>query len=232
MNRKIKTGVAVGIILIVATIVGSAIWFGNKKSEHRNQRIPMPNETLICPTDTKQCADGSYVSRTGLNCEFASCLGENQHGQNPLSNLVISSFEQWKTYQDKKIGITLKYPPELYLKNSDRNVIFDYLSPADPLQGTEGSPLTKFEISFHEKDINKIIGEYKAEGLLDFQQRQIQLNGIPAEQITYTDAFAGGTFFITLISKNSDTIIISYAGGNEVEDTFNKMLQTVSFIER
>ena len=27
----------------------------------------------ICTTDAKQCPDGSYVGRTGPNCEFAAC---------------------------------------------------------------------------------------------------------------------------------------------------------------
>lgn len=31
---------------------------------------------VICTTDVKQCPDGSYVSRTGCNCEFAACPGE------------------------------------------------------------------------------------------------------------------------------------------------------------
>lgn len=43
--------------------------------------FPIGNQTSITPTtnqiactlEAKQCSDGSYVSRTGPNCEFAAC---------------------------------------------------------------------------------------------------------------------------------------------------------------
>jgi len=31
------------------------------------------DDPKVCPTDVKQCSDGSYVSRQGLRCEFAEC---------------------------------------------------------------------------------------------------------------------------------------------------------------
>ena len=40
--------------------------------------MPMPgangaDETVVCTMDAKLCPDGSYVGRTGPNCEFAAC---------------------------------------------------------------------------------------------------------------------------------------------------------------
>lgn len=32
---------------------------------------------VACTQDAKQCSDGSYVSRSGPNCEFAPCPGED-----------------------------------------------------------------------------------------------------------------------------------------------------------
>ncbi|MEI8337967.1 MAG: hypothetical protein WCF92_02360 [bacterium] len=32
-----------------------------------------PLKGVICTMEAKQCADGSYVGRTGPNCEFTSC---------------------------------------------------------------------------------------------------------------------------------------------------------------
>ena len=37
---------------------------------------PTPPATVACAQDTKQCSDGSYVSRTGPQCDFALCPGE------------------------------------------------------------------------------------------------------------------------------------------------------------
>ncbi|MCB1591905.1 MAG: hypothetical protein KDI90_05580 [Alphaproteobacteria bacterium] len=34
------------------------------------------SEPVMCTMEAKLCPDGSYVSRTGPNCEFAPCPGE------------------------------------------------------------------------------------------------------------------------------------------------------------
>jgi uncharacterized protein (UPF0179 family) len=37
------------------------------------------SNTTMCTQEAKQCPDGSYVTRTGPNCEFAPCPGEKKH---------------------------------------------------------------------------------------------------------------------------------------------------------
>lgn len=34
---------------------------------------PLASEGIVCPQDVKQCADGSFVARTGPKCQFAAC---------------------------------------------------------------------------------------------------------------------------------------------------------------
>ena len=34
---------------------------------------PDQSEPVMCPMDAKKCPDGSHVSRTGPNCQFAPC---------------------------------------------------------------------------------------------------------------------------------------------------------------
>lgn len=34
---------------------------------------PTPPPAAICTMDARQCPDGSYVGRTGPNCEFSIC---------------------------------------------------------------------------------------------------------------------------------------------------------------
>lgn len=36
---------------------------------------PMGDNQVVCTMDAKQCPDGSFVGRTGPNCEFAACPG-------------------------------------------------------------------------------------------------------------------------------------------------------------
>lgn len=38
--------------------------------------IPNSNNPIMCTMDAKQCPDGSYVGRTGPNCEFEKCPSE------------------------------------------------------------------------------------------------------------------------------------------------------------
>jgi hypothetical protein len=37
---------------------------------------PPPLSGVYCTMDAKQCSDGSYVGRSGPNCEFKKCPGE------------------------------------------------------------------------------------------------------------------------------------------------------------
>lgn len=34
------------------------------------------SEAVVCTQEAKLCSDGSYVVRTGSNCEFSACPGE------------------------------------------------------------------------------------------------------------------------------------------------------------
>lgn len=62
--------------------------------------ISAPSERVSCTQEAKQCPDGSYVSRTGSDCEFAACPGG-------------SGTELWKTAADNNTGITFQYPEQL-----------------------------------------------------------------------------------------------------------------------
>lgn len=82
LKRKIASELAVGIILFVAVIIGGIFYWQNKNN---NQKIQEPIQRA-CTMEAKLCDDGSYVSRTGQNCEFAPCP-ENKSAQmaNPAS---------------------------------------------------------------------------------------------------------------------------------------------------
>ncbi len=34
-------------------------------------------EQIVCPADVKVCDDGSYINRTGKNCEFKECPSQS-----------------------------------------------------------------------------------------------------------------------------------------------------------
>lgn len=58
-----------------------------------------PVERVYCTQEAKLCSDGSYVGRTGSNCEFVKCPGESSG-----SGSVIKSFNSayWQCYDGKE----------------------------------------------------------------------------------------------------------------------------------
>jgi len=52
MNKWVLPSIIVAVVIVVIAIIASV---------------------SPCPADAKLCPDGSYVARTGLNCEFAQC---------------------------------------------------------------------------------------------------------------------------------------------------------------
>lgn len=75
-----------------------SIWQLNK---NENQNI---FSGIVCTQEAKMCPDGSYVGRTGPNCEFAVCPGNY-------------NTELWKTFSDGKLSF--KYPGSLFTKYID-----------------------------------------------------------------------------------------------------------------
>ena len=90
MQKGLIMWIIVFVLLIVA---GFFLW--PKLSQ-------APGETL-CTMEAKLCPDGSYVGRTGPNCEFARCPGEG--------NEIL-----WKAVGDTAQGIIFQYPERLDTK--------------------------------------------------------------------------------------------------------------------
>lgn len=58
------------IVLIAVAVVGGALWWTLPMAQAPQQ------ETVFCTADAMQCPDGTFVGRTGPNCEFV-CPGVN-----------------------------------------------------------------------------------------------------------------------------------------------------------
>lgn len=61
---------------LIVTIVGLIIVAGGIYI-YRTSSGPVKSapEGVVCTMEAKLCPDGSYVGRTGPNCEFAACPG-------------------------------------------------------------------------------------------------------------------------------------------------------------
>lgn len=78
MTKQVKIIILVSILIIT----GALAW---------NYSV-LPEKPIACTADAKLCSDGSYVSRTGPNCEFAPCVKEDLIRVSlPRANEVITS---------------------------------------------------------------------------------------------------------------------------------------------
>lgn len=59
------------IFTIVAFLVGGVLYFIYPTPN--KYEAPNPNGGKACTQEARACPDGSYVGRTGPNCEFAAC---------------------------------------------------------------------------------------------------------------------------------------------------------------
>jgi len=89
MNQRgiISSAFAVVVTLIIAAGVGGYVYVQSKmpndvetipaplpgQSSSPTPSQPAPPQEVACTMEAKQCPDGSYIGRTGPNCEFAAC---------------------------------------------------------------------------------------------------------------------------------------------------------------
>ena len=61
-----KTYTLIAGAVVAALLIGIVVWM-------TNARVATAPEGVVCTADAQLCPDGSYVGRTGPNCEFAAC---------------------------------------------------------------------------------------------------------------------------------------------------------------
>lgn len=86
--------VTIGFIALAG--IGIFVW----QQRSAEPAPPESPEQTYCTMEAKLCPDGSYVGRSGPNCEFAACPS-------------VSSNEGWLTKEDKEQGISYQYPADL-----------------------------------------------------------------------------------------------------------------------
>jgi hypothetical protein len=77
----------------------------------------LPGEGVVCTADAMMCADGSYVGRTGPNCEFV-CPGSTPKTSTPSSQMQPGS-QGGSTYTGRMNPFILIYPINFSYQNSD-----------------------------------------------------------------------------------------------------------------
>lgn len=110
--KYLSKKIAILILILILLGIGlSGIIYLLGKNQNSNSNIssaPTPTtstnsegEEVVCTMDVKECPDGSFVSRSGPNCEFAAC---------PTSSSEADETKNWQTYTNPKYGFVFKYP--------------------------------------------------------------------------------------------------------------------------
>ena len=87
-------GIAIVVSVAVVALLGIVGYFAYIQYSAPKEQ---PEQTA-CTLEVKVCPDGSSVSRTGPNCEFAECLE------------VPGQTAEWKIYTNDEYGFEIKYP--------------------------------------------------------------------------------------------------------------------------
>ena len=104
-------------------------------------KIAIKPVQMVCTNEAKLCSDGSYVGRTGPNCEFAACPSDPTEG--------------WQISSDSKSDITFKYPEKISA---------DYITPQDwpPKVLVSDKPFSCIESSETKALQDKVVKKYIA----------------------------------------------------------------------
>ena len=100
------------MVVGVVILVGVAGYFAVNR-----QMTPSPAPTPVaCTKEAKQCPDGSYVGRTGPNCEFTACPEANLPStpNSPISLLRICPEEWYDNRMPSTVG-TNDLPREYFI---------------------------------------------------------------------------------------------------------------------
>lgn len=105
MNKNI-----IFIFAAVVIVVGGALYFLNQPVSWQDESPAGAEdaESVACTQDAKLCPDGSYVGRTGPNCEFASCgRGPDVTGTPPAKRIQHEIRMRGNQFVPAELAITL-----------------------------------------------------------------------------------------------------------------------------
>lgn len=104
------------IIIVVTLITAGSFYLGKTSNKQNPQVSPSPPQS-VCTQETKLCPDGSSVSRTAPNCEFAAC--PTMSVTKPIITQALLSptpdpTTSWKTYINNKYKYSFRYPENIF----------------------------------------------------------------------------------------------------------------------
>ncbi len=221
-SRKIwfvYLGIAI-VVLLAASAYGAYYYW------HKSQ-------PKACTQEAKQCPDGSYVGRTGPNCEFTACPSAS-----PSPSVVADATAGWQTYRNEEYGFEVKYPNDW---SHGTDVMSEYFGKSFNENSVD------FNCSFGVSVITN--PDYLKSAYPNNKQVSVSIGSIPAIKIeglsggiNYGDYLIKGntqnnSFEITetiekiIINKDGDKVAFGTVNNQGCINTFNQILSTFKFTQ-
>lgn len=203
----------IGLLVLVAAVAAGAFYLmkvrpGGPSAENLSPSSTPSSESgemVACPMDARVCPDGSSVGRSGPNCEFAACPGEESK---PSSTTGL------QTYQDKQGIFSVSYPAAYTQDesvNSANNTQIVRLHKTGPTQRGQTEMYDGVIVVFEvvdlqgqtlEKWLDDRLAQATADGTLEIVKPKTakSLNGQPG--FVYT-ARGLGTFDTQVVQKDA-----------------------------
>jgi hypothetical protein len=209
-NPKISKLYATIIILIVAITAGVFVW-----KIVKNQQVV---EQSIMTSQQNKTQQQENV--TSLNKIEANSI----------------SIDNWKNFSNKENEITLRYPSDLFINATRKDIIFGLyaINPSDTNNIPDTMIMNQLLIYSERKNYQEIANGLKQDNPNNFSQKATSINGRSCLKITYNrGAYAGELWVETLIMKDwNNTIVVVYPGENQKNKAiFDKILSTIEIEE-
>jgi len=116
VNEKGNLVLATIVVICFMAVIAASLFLIYDRTLFTSLFAEKSKQPIACTQEAKLCPDGSYVGRTGPNCEFTDCP------------TVVDETAGWQTYTNTEYGFEVKYPENFSVnKNSTvDNIILDY----------------------------------------------------------------------------------------------------------
>ncbi len=116
---KMRDALKIFILIITFVIIAGGIFYWQRN----NISALLFGRPKICTQEAKLCPDGSYVGRTGPNCEFAQCPEAKK--DETVDWKTYSAEDFVVKYKQDAYNFSLKYPPDWKPMEHDYGTGFD-----------------------------------------------------------------------------------------------------------
>lgn len=210
-----KKGSSWGVVLVIAIVLIAAyVAYADYSG-----MWPFTPKEIACTMEAKQCPDGSYVGRTGPNCEFAECPSATSGGT-----------ADWLTYTNTDGKYSFKYP-------SAWNALTNQYMARDAIFGTDAS-VTSGPGGVEIRDFTGSIDEFLAGVEAQYSDKQdIVIAGLPGIRSSYSSGSIRGVAYV-LKRDNQIINIYIFANGSDSPDVLSEdasiledLVSTFKFID-